>query len=362
MADHESSRLPGGSPTFDVLESMELQAVACEHIGSPLYATLLRGLAADYRSGGTTRDLLEHASARPHHDAVALRYLATGHRLALAGAAPELAQHFASCGGAWSGADITADFLAVVAGHHETFIDGLTHQVQTNEAGRAVPLACGLAHIQQRFGLPLRTFEVGASAGLLSRVPWFLIDTGTTTCGPAVARLRLGPEWFAVAPPTLPAQLDVVEQAAADLSPLDIDTPAGRIAIQSFVWPDQTERMQRLRDALAVAAEHPLHVERSDAGAWISRHVTAPLPDGVATVVFHTIVWQYLPKWSRDQVRATLAAAGAGANRHSPLCWLRMEPAGPTHADLRLTVWPGGEEVHLADVGYHGHDLTWMGA
>ncbi len=50
----------------------------------------------------------------------------------------------------------------------------------------------------------------------------------------------------------------MVEQAAADLSPLDIDTPAGRIAIQSFVWPDQTERMQRLRVALEVAAEHRL--------------------------------------------------------------------------------------------------------
>ena len=64
------------------------------------------------------------------------------------------------------------------------------------------------------------------------------------------------------------AYVEVVEQAAADIMPLDVDTDAGRLAIQSFVWPDQMERMERLRSALAIADEHPLHVERSDAGAW----------------------------------------------------------------------------------------------
>jgi len=347
-------------PTYDTLEAIELQAAACDHICSPLYAQLLRGIAADYRADGLSRTLLEHASERPQHDAIPLRYLATAHRLALAGKAPTLAQHFASCGGSWSGADITPDFLTLVEQRHEMFVEGLTRQVQTNEVGRAAAVACGLAHVQQQFDLALRTFEVGASAGLLSRVPWFRIDTGTSACGPEDSPLRLGPEWFAIAPPTLPTHLEVVEQAAADIMPLDVDTDAGRLAIQSFVWPDQMERMERLRSALAIADEHPLHVERSDAGAWLSRHVTAPTPTGVATVVFHSIVWQYLPPWTRDQLKATLAAVAPSATRQSPLCWLRMEPAGETHADLRLTVWPGGHETHLADVGYHGHDLTWL--
>lgn len=347
-------------PTFDTLEAIERQAEACAHIGSPLYAGLLLGIAADYRAGGISRTLLEHVSERPQHDAVPLRYVATAHRLALAGRAPALAAHFASCGGHWDGSDITPLFLALVEQRHEVFVEGLTRQVQTNEVGRATAVVCGLAHVQERFGLPLRTLEIGASGGLLSRAPWFRIDTGDSQCGPADSPLRLGPEWFANAPAALPARLDVVDQAASDLMPIDVDTEAGRHTVQSFVWPDQTERLERLRAALAVASDHPLHVERSDAGAWLSRHLEAPLPDGRATVVFHAIVWQYLPPWTRNQVKATLATVGAAANRHSPLCWLRMEPATPTHADLRLTVWPGGEEIHLADVGYHGHDLRWI--
>ena len=223
-----------------------------------------------------------------------------------------------------------------------------------------MPLVCGLAHIQQRFGLPLRLLEVGASAGLLSRVPWYRIDAGHTACGPQDSPVQLGPEWFTAPPAALPDQLHVTDQAAADLSPIDVATPAGRLAIQSFVWPDQVERIERLRAALSIAEAHPLHVERADAGAWLSRHLEGPLVAHTATVVFHTIVWQYLPASTRDHLRRTLAAAGVAATRQNPLCWLRMEPAAPTHADLRLTVWPGGEETHLADVGYHGHGLSWL--
>lgn len=346
-------------PTFDVLESIERQAAACDHIGSPLYGVLLRGLARDYVDGGLTRELLEHASERPQHDATPLRYLATGHRLALAGHAPQLAQHFPSCGGTWDGADPTADFLHTVDAHRHDFVVGLTHQVQTNEVGRAVPLVCGLGYIQQRFGLPLRLLELGASAGLLSRSPWYRVDTGSAACGPLDSPVQLGPEWFTKAPAQLPASLDIADQAAADLSPIDVAPPGGRLAIQSFVWPDQLERIERLRAALTVADEHPLHVERADAGAWLSRHVEEHLPAHTATVVFHTIVWQYLPATTRDHLRRTLAAASVHATVQNPLCWLRMEPATPTHADLRLTVWPSGEELHLADVGYHGSGLDW---
>ena len=48
-----------------------------------------------------------------------------------------------------------------------------------------------------------------------------------------------------------------------------------------------------------------------------------------------------------------IEAASARATADAPLAWLRMEPAGD-HADLQLTIWPGGEERHLARAGYHG--------
>ena len=73
--------------------------------------------------------------------------------------------------------------------------------------------------------------------------------------------------------------------------------------------------------------------------------------------MFHTIVWQYLTKDDRDALRAHLHDAGQRATAAAPLAWLRMEPAGAV-ADLRLTVWPGGQEEVLATAGYHGTDIT----
>jgi hypothetical protein len=35
-----------------------------------------------------------------------------------------------------------------------------------------------------------------------------------------------------------------------------------------------------------------------------------------------------------------------------------MEPAGEL-TDVRLTLWPGGEERLLAQAGYHGDPVIW---
>ena len=85
------------------------------------------------------------------------------------------------------------------------------------------------------------------------------------------------------------------------------------------------------------------------------------LPTGTATVVFHSIVLQYLAVDSRHRMRDALHAAGARATDAAPLAWLRMEPAGES-ADLRLTWWPGGAEEVLATAGYHGGTIRWSGS
>jgi hypothetical protein len=351
------------STHFTVLESIEHQAGGCERAGSALYAALLRGLADDHRAGGITAALLEGVSDQPVHDAVPLRYLATAHRLALAGDAPDLAAQYPSCGGSWSpadgGGDLTATFLRTVADHRDEMVAGLRRNVQTNEVGRATVITAGLSWIVEQHALPVRTLEIGASAGLLSRWPHYAYDTGASSTGDPSSALRFDASWYLVAPPLRP-DLRAVECAASDISPIDASSPSGRLTMLSFLWPDQHERRARLIAALDIAAEHPVAVERADAGAWLHERLSAGLPHGVATVVYHSIVWQYLPRPTRDGVRGALRVAGEGTTSAAPLCWLRMEPATPEHADLRVTTWPGGEEVVLAEVGYHGGAIRWL--
>jgi hypothetical protein len=55
-----------------------------------------------------------------------------------------------------------------------------------------------------------------------------------------------------------------------------------------------------------------------------------------------------------------MAVAGARATDSAPLARLALEPGGEL-AHLRLTLWPGGEERLLAEAGYHGDPVRWVG-
>jgi len=83
----------------------------------------------------------------------------------------------------------------------------------------------------------------------------------------------------------------------------------------------------------------------------------------MTSVLYHSVVWQYLPAATQERVEAAIARGAARARAEAPLAWLRLEPAsGGGHAELRLTLWPGGRERHLADADFHGRWVTWQGA
>jgi hypothetical protein len=101
------------------------------------------------------------------------------------------------------------------------------------------------------------------------------------------------------------------------------------------------------------------HVETADAAEWTLARA-AP-QGGVATVVFHSIFWQSLAAETMAALRSALATHGASATTSAPLAWLRMEPvegqAFPI--ELRLTLWPGGQDRRLATVHAHGASVNW---
>jgi hypothetical protein len=160
------------------------------------------------------------------------------------------------------------------------------------------------------------------------------------------------------APPALPDSFDVAERRGCDPSPIDPTTEEGRLRLRCFVWPDQVERRARLDAALEVAARVPAVVEQADGPDWVEARLAEP-SDGVATVVYHSIVLQYLPRERRQVLRERLVAAGARATDAAPVHWLRMEP-GRDEAELRLTSWPGGREELLATSGFHGPPVRWL--
>jgi hypothetical protein len=341
--------------------------VAQPSLASPLYGALLEATLADIERGGACAAVLAQVpdGVDPIPDALALRYLGAVHRLVLRGAAPSLARWFPTAGGSFDpaidGPAAGADLVATVDEHAGEVVAGLGVGVQTNEISRCATLAVGFTEVLRAHGLPLRMLELGASAGLNLRWDRWRYESGATTWGDPDAVLRFTSNYRSPEP-DLTAPLGpgdaVADRRGCDRSPIDPATEAGRLLLRSFVWPDQADRHARLDAALDAAIAQPVSVEAADAAAWLQARLAEPAP-GVVTVVFHSIVWQYLPPATRAGIVAALEAAGAEATGDAPVCWLRMEPGGdPTRAaEVRLRTWPGGDDRLLARTGYHGHPV-----
>jgi hypothetical protein len=127
----------------------------------------------------------------------------------------------------------------------------------------------------------------------------------------------------------------------------------------SFVWPDQSERFELLREALALAQEIPVEVESAEAGDWVERMLAEPAP-GTATILFQSVVAMYLDEATGKRVYAAIQEAGERATPEAPFAWLTMEP-GRDMAEVRLSLWPGGEVRLLAKCGFQQGPITWCG-
>jgi len=150
----------------------------------------------------------------------------------------------------------------------------------------------------------------------------------------------------------------VVERRGCDRSPLDAGSEQDRLTLLSYVWPDQELRIEHLRAALEIGRRVPARIEEADAGEWATTELFQPAA-GAATVLFHSIVQQYFSPETETRFRAAIDAAAGQATTGAPFAWLRMEPANEL-ADVRLTVWPGGEERLIARAGYHGPPVHWL--
>jgi hypothetical protein len=347
-----------------VRKAFAVQADYCTMLGSPFTAalceTLIDVLSADDAIG--RRVLGWRGDPSPLADNVPLRLAGALHSLARSGGVRDLAAAYPPHGIPHRATFATV-LRHVLAAHGEEIAAFLEHTPQTNEVGRSAVLIGGLLEIAARTGRPLALYEIGASAGLNLLADRFRYRLGGAELGPDSARLTLAPEWTGPLPP-VDAKLRVLSRRGCDVSPIDVRDPAQRERLQCYVWPDQPERVARLKAAIATAlAAEPFAVDRADAADWVEAELPAAGPAGAARVLFHSIVWSYLPEPTRERIRARLAALGASARADAPLAWLRFElgTAAEAKTEIRLTLWPGGRDYVLGDAHPHGAAIRWKG-
>lgn len=342
-----------------VARAYELQSRACERLDAPTYARLLKHLAGDAADGGPFATVASRWQGDAVAEALALKVLGALHDLALAGDAPALAAHYPSCGGQPRWPELWEDAHATLVEHFAFVRDALDRGVQTNEVGRCAVLLGGFALVAGEFGLPLRCFELGASAGLNLAWHRFGYRLESAEWGNPRARVTVRSRWRGQAPP-LPETIAVSATAGCDVAPIDVTDDDALRRLKAFVWPDQAERHALLDAAVAEALAEPPDLERSSAARWLARRL-ADKADEVATVVYHSIFWQYVDRAEQREIAALLERHGRAATRARPLAWLRMELADDSRTELALTLWPTGDERRLARAHPHGRAVRWYG-
>lgn len=335
-----------------------------------MYAELLAGLADDLESGGPTAAVLRGHEDDPGPSGLALRLAGSLHRLVLAGEADELAGLYPTTGGSWASEGV-AEVTAFLSRRGDDVRPLLDRAPQTNEVGRSAALAGGLLHLAERHGLPVRLFEIGASAGLNLQCDRFRFTTASGAgWGDPDSPVQLAGAWEGGLPPGS-ARLEVVERGGSDLHPVDVTTEDGRLTLRSYVWPDMAARHARLAGAVELARSRPVPVETADAASYADRLRTRP---GTLTVLWHSVMWQYVPAAQQERVTARLAELGAAATSDAPLAHLFAEPTRRTPDSSHefwvcAETWAGedsaraaGEREYLGTMAAHGVPVHWEGA
>ncbi|MEZ5098098.1 MAG: DUF2332 family protein, partial [Nocardioides sp.] len=176
-----------------------------------------------------------------------------------------------------------------------------------------------------------------------------------------------GPELLCAVtgPAPLPAVVPEIRwRAGVDLNPLSVHDDDAMAWLETLVWPEQEDRRERLRAAVAVAAAEPPYLVRGNLLDALPALVEEAQAFG-RVVVFHSAVAAYLdPEERRRFVDLMTALVAADVCR-----WVSNEarsvlPAitatGPDPGDRPATFVLGLDGQALAWTHGHGSTLRWL--
>ena len=338
-------------------QAIRWQASHADEAGAPITARMcLAELAILDTDTALARRMLSWPGA-PLEAAMPLRVAGGLHWLHLAGREPRLAPVYAGKVAAQD--EVDAIVAAVVRDHDAVLEPWLDSPPQTNEAGRSASFMAALLWLSPRVGPLFEMNELGASAGVNTMMERYRYELGEVEIGPADSPMQIRPEWRGPPPPA--GEAKIVSIRGCDAAPVDLADPADALRLKAYVWPDAPERLARIDAAVALAGQKAPDLVQMDAGKFAAERLAAPQHEGVTRVIYHSIVWQYLPPATRQALRQAIEAAGARATRECPLAWLALETNRATFRhELTVRHWPGeGRPVLLSDAHPHGAWVDW---
>lgn len=235
-----------------------------------------------------------------------------------------------------------------------------TRLVQTNEVARAALLLPAFNWLFAReHGRLLGLVEAGASAGLLLLWDRYGYSYDGQMAGDATSPVRIPCEVRGQLPLPLHGENPVVASAVGvDLHPVDVSNPDDVLWLRALVWPDQPERMDRLRAALELARRQPPRVVAGDAVGLAPRLVDEVAADAVP-VVFHCHTLNQFP----DEARRAFRRGLMEHSRRRRVYELSLEGTSTGgEPEMRCIEYASGErraDTLLAVYHPHGRWIEW---
>ena len=232
----------------------------------------------------------------------------------------------------------------------------LERSTQTNEPGRCAVMLPLLSSLPQ----PIALLEAGAAAGLCLLPDRYGYDYGGHRVGPKHSAVVL-PRTTTGAVPMPHAVPQIAWRCGLDRNPLDVGDPDTVSWLTALVWPGETDREERLRAALDLAASDPPRVVRGDIRDGLTS-LAKGAPHDATLVVFHSAVMPYLAEEDRTEVVAMMSRLEA--------VWISFEARGvlpdidarlpaSASADKSFVLARDGQPIALAS--QHGRSLHWLG-
>ena len=331
------------------------QAEACDSLGSPLTARLLRLVAARMSPGSDVANrLLAWPIKRLKPDAVALRLMGALHYLVLTQAAPDMVRIY-DAPESFSDAEIWRVIESCFNQHATHVLKVLDNAPQTNELRRSCVLIAAAHWLTQAYRMPLVLSELGSSAGLNLLWDRYGLSVNGQYFGPDDPVLTLTPDWSGSAPAC--ARPQIRDRAGVDLNPLNAARDEN--CLLSYIWADQPDRLMRTRAALTLARKNPPEIAAGNAVGWLETRLSHLMPQTVH-FVYHTVTWQYFSEKDQARGRQVLELAGKRARTDTRLVHFSMEQddSGPGAA-LEMHIWPENERITFGRADFHGRWVDW---
>ena len=238
--------------------------------------------------------------------------------------------------------------------HHAEFLLRWCSEqdVQTNEVQRSWGLLPAFLSLAD--GRPFDLLELGPSAGLNLVWDRYRYRYSNATWGDGALELSGDDR---VPPPVelFSRSVSVARRRGIDLNPVDVTTEHGARLLQAFVWPDQLDRLERLRRAIDVVRADPPELLRGDYVRDLPGVLRDRVP-GAQLVVFQTASIMYA---GEDGIRAVRAALHEAA-REEPLVFVTTGRAPDDDGfGLEVERYPDGRAQRVAVFDFHGAWLEW---